>query len=176
MVQACEAYVCALWCGACSRPQPVHPSHPCLARHLEYPDGLAHRALDVQGLYVLPVLFKQRDQEVDACENSCQNRKDEIRFGVDLLSITLPKTWSSVIWTCPTATPKHRTFLSWNLIVERTSTSLFDRSSEWETGVGNFPAVAVLARTCQRLGTLKGPNRNIAYLWKDRGQADEEFA
>ena len=54
--------------------------------------------------------------------------------------MTLPKTWSSVIWTWPTATPKQRTFFNWNLIVERTSVSLLERSSAWEMGVGNFPA------------------------------------
>ena len=55
--------------------------------------------------------------------------------------MTLAKTWSSVIWTWPTATPKQRTFFSWNLIVERTSVSLLERSSAWEMGVGNFPAL-----------------------------------
>ena len=54
--------------------------------------------------------------------------------------MTLARTWSSVIWTWPTATPKQRTFLSWNLIVERTSVILFARSSACETGVGNLPA------------------------------------
>ena len=58
----------------------------------------------------------------------------------DLLNITFPSTWSSVIWTWPTATPKQRTFLSWNLIVERTSVILLLRSSLLETGVGNLPA------------------------------------
>ena len=57
--------------------------------------------------------------------------------------MTLARTWSSVIWTWPTATPKQRTFLSWNLIVERTSVILFERSSACETGVGNLPAVWV---------------------------------
>ena len=55
--------------------------------------------------------------------------------------MTLPKTWSSFIWTWPTATPRHRTFLSWNLMVERTSVILLLRSSAWATGVGNLPAV-----------------------------------
>ena len=55
--------------------------------------------------------------------------------------MTLARTWSSVIWTWPTATPKQSTFLSWNLIVERTSFSLFERSSACETGVGNLPAL-----------------------------------
>jgi hypothetical protein len=57
------------------------------------------------------------------------------------LNMTLPKTWSSFIWTWPTATPRHRTFLSWNLMVERTSVILLLRSSAWATGVGNLPAV-----------------------------------
>ena len=55
--------------------------------------------------------------------------------------MTLARTWSSFIWTWPTATPKQRTFFSWNLMVERTSVSLFWRSSACETGVGNLPAV-----------------------------------
>lgn len=59
-------------------------------------------------------------------------------FGV--LNITFPSTWSSVIWMWPTATPKQRTFLSWNLIVDRTSVILLLRSSLLETGVGNLPA------------------------------------
>jgi hypothetical protein len=46
----------------------------------------------------------------------------------NLLSMTLASTWSSV----PTATPKQRTFVSWNITVERTSV-------RWEMGVGNFP-------------------------------------
>lgn len=54
--------------------------------------------------------------------------------------MTLARTWSSVIWTWPTATPKQRTFFNWNLIVERTSVSLLVKSSACETGVGNFPA------------------------------------
>ena len=33
---------------------------------LEQADRLAHRGLDVQRLDVLPVLFEQRDEEVDA--------------------------------------------------------------------------------------------------------------
>jgi hypothetical protein len=34
---------------------------------LEETDGLAHRRLQVERLDVLPVLLKQRDEEVDAC-------------------------------------------------------------------------------------------------------------
>ena len=57
------------------------------------------------------------------------------------LNMTLPRTWSSVIWTWPTATPKQRTFFNWNLMVERTSVSLVFRSSACDTGVGNLPAI-----------------------------------
>ena len=49
---------------------------------------------------------------------------------------------SSVIPTFPTATPKHSTFFSWNLIVDLTSVIFAFRSSLWEIGVGNLPAVA----------------------------------
>ena len=35
-------------------------------RRLVEADGLAHRALDVQRLDVLPVLLEQRNEEVDA--------------------------------------------------------------------------------------------------------------
>jgi hypothetical protein len=63
------------------------------------------------------------------------------RGEVDVLIITLDTTCSSVIWTCPTATPRQRTFFSWNLMVERTSVSLLVRSSACETGVGNLPAL-----------------------------------
>src|SRR5258706_2228513 len=61
--------------------------------------------------------------------------------GVDVLIMTLETTCSSVIWTCPTATPRQRTFFSWNLMVERTSVSLLVRSSACPTGVGNLPAL-----------------------------------
>ena len=57
----------------------------------------------------------------------------------DVLNITFPSTWSSVIWTWPAATPKQRTFLSWNLMVKRTSVILLLRSSLLETRVGNLP-------------------------------------
>src|SRR5258707_14351344 len=59
----------------------------------------------------------------------------------DVLIMTLETTCSSVIWTCPTATPRQRTFFSWNLMVERTSVSLLVRSSACPTGVGNLPAL-----------------------------------
>ena len=48
---------------------------------------------------------------------------------------------SSVMPTLPTATPRQSTFLSWNLIVDLTSVILAFRSSLWESGVGNLPAV-----------------------------------
>ena len=43
---------------------------------LEETDGLAHRALDVERLHVLPVFLEQRDKEVDAwkkCEQLSGN-------------------------------------------------------------------------------------------------------
>ena len=48
--------------------------------------------------------------------------------------------WSSVMPTFPTATPIHKTFFSWNLMVDLTSLILELRSSLCETGVGNLPA------------------------------------
>ena len=57
--------------------------------------------------------------------------------------MTLASTWSSVISTWPTATPKQRTFFNWNLMVERTSVSLVFRSSACDTGVGNLPAIHI---------------------------------
>lgn len=56
-------------------------------------------------------------------------------------SMMLPTSSSGSIPTLPTATPMQRTFLSWNLMVDFTSVILAERSSEWETGVGNLPAV-----------------------------------
>ena len=53
----------------------------------------------------------------------------------------LPISSSSVMPTLPTATPMQSTFLSWNLMVDLTSVILLARSSAWETGVGNFPAL-----------------------------------
>ena len=53
----------------------VRPASPILSlagkqdTHLEKTDRLAHRALDVQRLDVLPVLLEQRDQEVDSYKN-----------------------------------------------------------------------------------------------------------
>jgi hypothetical protein len=41
----------------------------------------------------------------------------------------------------PTATPIHKTFFNWNLMVHLTSLILADKSSLWETGVGNLPAI-----------------------------------
>lgn len=42
------------------------PTLPARNTRLEYTNRLAHRAFNVQRLDVLPVLFQQRDQEVDA--------------------------------------------------------------------------------------------------------------
>lgn len=64
----------------------------------------------------------------------------EINIEGYALNMTLPKTWSSVIWTWPTATPKQRTFFNWNLMVDLTSMSLLFKSSACDTGVGNLPA------------------------------------
>src|SRR5687767_6254020 len=58
-----------------------------------------------------------------------------------MASMTLATSCSLVMPTLPTATPMHRTFLSWNLMVDLTSVILPLRSSAWETGVGNLPAV-----------------------------------
>ena len=56
-------------------------------------------------------------------------------------NMTLATIWSSVMSMWPTATPRHRTFLSWNLMVLLTSTTLLFRSSLCEIGVGNLPAL-----------------------------------
>ena len=59
-----------LWCSTANspgnRPQNPKPEHGI---RLEETDGLAHRALDVQRLDVLPVLLEQRNEEVDAWAN-----------------------------------------------------------------------------------------------------------
>lgn len=110
--------------------------------HLEETNRLAHRRLQVERLDVLPVLFEERNEEVDAYHFHKELAIDSLCRGEDgyALNMTLARTWSSFIWMWPTATPRHRTFLSWNLMVERTSVSLFARSSACDTGVGNFPA------------------------------------
>ena len=121
LVQACGASCCA---RRLSRIYLFY-SHTTL---LEQPNWLAHRGLDMQRLDVLPVFLEQRNEEVDACaypglatESSTICR--------DSLSMTFANTWSSVMSTWPTATPRHRTFFSWNLIVEQTSVILLLRSS-----------------------------------------------
>ena len=64
---------------------------------LEESHGLAHGRLDVQGLDILPILLQQRDEEVDGYKRiSITTRQSETEY---LPSITLAKTWSSVIWT-----------------------------------------------------------------------------
>lgn len=50
-------------------------------------------------------------------------------------------TCSSSISTWPMATAIHKTFLSWNLMVDFTSLILATRSSLCDTGVGNLPAL-----------------------------------
>jgi len=58
-----------------------------------------------------------------------------------MVSIKLAISASVVIWTFPTATDRHSTFFSWNLIVEETSSSFAAKSSVCEMGVGNFPTI-----------------------------------
>lgn len=57
-----------------------------------------------------------------------------------MANMMLEMSSSSVMPTLPTATPRQRTFLSWNLMVDLTSVTLASKSSAWETGVGNLPA------------------------------------
>lgn len=57
-----------------------------------------------------------------------------------MASMMLATSCSVSMPTLPTATPMHRTFLSWNLMVDLTSVILPLRSSACETGVGNLPA------------------------------------
>lgn len=57
-----------------------------------------------------------------------------------MANMMLATSSSWVMPTLPTATPRQRTFLSWNLMVARTSVTLAAKSSPWETGVGNLPA------------------------------------
>ena len=135
---------------------------------LEEPDGFAHGWLDVQRFNVLPVLFQKRNQEVDSYR--VRWRLDIMKIFPNIPSMTFPRTWSSVIWTWPTATPKQRTFFNWNLIVERTSVSLLLRSSACESGVGNFPAGVKYKYHDLRLGCF-----NRTHPWRDRDQEDGEF-
>jgi len=72
-------------------------------------------------------------------QNTKMGWVDELQKLID--SMMLEISSSSVMPTLPTATPMQRTFLSWNLMVDLTSVILAERSSLWETGVGNFPAV-----------------------------------
>jgi hypothetical protein len=58
-----------------------------------------------------------------------------------MANMMLPISSSSVMPTFPTATPMQSTFFSWNLMVDLTSLILLARSSAWETGAGNFPAL-----------------------------------
>ena len=57
-----------------------------------------------------------------------------------MANMMLEINWSSVMPTLPTATPIHKTFFNWNLMVHLTSLILALKSSLWETGVGNLPA------------------------------------
>jgi hypothetical protein len=58
-----------------------------------------------------------------------------------MANMMLPINSSSVMPTLPMATPIQSTFFNWNLMVDLTSVILLARSSLWETGVGNFPAL-----------------------------------
>jgi hypothetical protein len=58
-----------------------------------------------------------------------------------MANMILPINSSSVMPTLPMATPMQSTFFNWNLMVDLTSVILLARSSLWETGVGNFPAL-----------------------------------
>ena len=66
--------------------------------HLEEADRFAHRRLDMQRLDILPVFLEQRDQEVNAWHDECKQR-DNVQAGTTrgVLSMTLPRTWSSDI-------------------------------------------------------------------------------
>mmetsp|Transcript_18542 Transcript_18542/g.46770 ORF Transcript_18542/g.46770 Transcript_18542/m.46770 type:complete len:205 (+) Transcript_18542:310-924(+) len=56
-------------------------------------------------------------------------------------TLMLAKSSCSVISTWPTATPRQRAFLSWNLTVDLTSSTLSDMMSPWVIRPGNLPAL-----------------------------------
>lgn len=85
-------------------------------------------------------------------------------------SIMLPMSSSSVMPTLPTATPMQRTFLSWNLTVDLTSVILSLKLSEWETGVGNLPAIPIVSNALPLM------NQNQSYPWRDQDPRDGESA
>ncbi len=99
---------------------------------------LSHRALDMKRLDVLPLKwdYKLANHTVKQ-SRTCFLSKEMRKL---MLSIAFCTIWSSSMLTWPMATPRQSTFLSWNLIVERTSLTFRDRSSPWDTGVGNLPA------------------------------------
>jgi hypothetical protein len=126
-----------------------------LGEHSEQADGLAHRGLDVQALDVLPVLLEEGDEEVDRCGNvRCVDRErkrrrtkhDVSEDGIlSHLDVADGNTEAKHLDKSALAGKQCRitgehTFFSWNLMVERTSVSLLERSSACEIGVGNFPA------------------------------------
>ena len=57
-------------------------------------------------------------------------------------------------------------------MVDLTSVILTERSSLWETGVGNLPAITCLSIL---LGDCEG-DWESAYPWKDQDPRDEESA
>lgn len=78
-----------------------------------------------------------------------------------MASMMLATSSSWVMPTLPTATPRQRTFLSWNLMVDLTSLTLEAMSSLWETGVGNLPAVWVISILYQKAGGHEEQRGNI---------------
>merc|ERR1711879_921812 len=56
--------------------------------------------------------------------------------------VMLEYSSSGVMFTWPTHVDRHRTFFIWNLMVERTSSTLPSMASLWPMGDGNLPALA----------------------------------
>ena len=64
--EACGAMLCNTTALA-QTSQPLSPTRiKNMKKKLEQADGLAHGAFDVEGFNVLPVLFEERNKEVDA--------------------------------------------------------------------------------------------------------------
>lgn len=68
-----------------------------------------------------------------------------------IASMTLATSSSSLKPTLPIATAKQRTFFSWNLMVDFASMTFELRSSAWEIGVGNLPAIATDSELDQQI-------------------------
>jgi len=60
----------------------------------------------------------------------------EIRKLIEIVAFCL--ICSSVMATLPTATPIHRTFFSWNLTLDLTSSIFLDKDSAWVMAIGNL--------------------------------------